>query len=262
MPPVATAEPVNKEPQAANGAVTTPTPPISTIGSDSTKSVDAAAVEEFDPDAIEEAFGLPSGSLKDVTDTATALDLVRQLTDKTLIAGLELGDQVVEPAAAPKAPAAAPASPEPGAKTTPVNAEIEALRAQLVEVKTLIQQQTETNNQRLAAELDGRIRSEIDSWESPKYGVGKSRNFNQTKAEKELRNLARTHVAGLQVQGAVVPTVEVILRRVRAFDDADFKPTRKSAAAPLGTPGTPKGAPGGGKDEPKNIHELLMRQSV
>ena len=213
---------------------------------------------EFNPATLEATFGMPAGSLKDCKDQSEALDEIREYTDKVLIAGMGLEHTTgnVQKANETKATKAE-------TKATGGNAELDALRAELVEVKQSIAKQTEAQEARVLAELDTRISSTIDSWKSPKYGVGKNRNFKQVKATRDLRQLLVTHVAGLQATGEPVVGVEMLLQRVRAFDDETFDPKKAGGATAhvLGTPGVGKDglAKGGTNDKlPRSIHHALM----
>lgn len=218
--------------------------------------------DNFDAESLEVSFGLPPGSLKDVKDQASALAAVRDLTDKTLVAGLGLPASAADDAEQKsekggKKPDAAKT------KGTPVNEEIEALRAELSEVKGFIVEQTKMQKQQLVAEVDRRLDAEVDSWASPKYGVNGSRNYKQTKAYKALRDeLVPRYLGGAQTAGVAIPTIEIVARRIRVHDDDTFTPTVTKKAdekeKPLGTPGARRDPSG---KEPNNIHEALMRNA-
>lgn len=213
---------------------------------------------EFNPAEYEASFGLPAGSLKDVTDADSALKVIREHTDKLLIAGLSAGGAADLPTAEEKP------APKPKADDKkPVasgNAEIDALRAELAEVKGTIANQTKAQQQSQLQELDRRILTEIDSWKSPKYGVGTTRNYKQVKATRALREILLTHVAGYQATGQPIPLVETALRQVRVHDDEDYKPVVKKKDGALGTPG--RSGKSGGDTTPANIHQALMQNQT
>lgn len=213
--------------------------------------------DEFNPSEYEQTFGLPAGTLKDATDAESALAAVREYADRTLTAGLGFDFQGQQKPAETKAAAKGAEDKSDGEKGSG-NAELDALRAELVEVKGMLQQNAQAQQQRMEQELERRISAEIDSWDSPKYGKSQSRNFNQTKADKEIRELMVTHITGLHAHGQPAPEVEKLLRQVRAFHDSDYSPAApKQKQAPLGTPNAAaKQAQAG--NAPRNIHEALM----
>lgn len=246
-------EEVSKTPEVVEEKTVTPQAPATSETGTVTPTDDA-----FNAEQLEQSFGLPPGSLKDVKDEASAFTVIRDFTDKTLTAGLGL----TEPARIPEPePTKKPAEDGKAKPTTPINEEVQALRAEMAEVKGFLSKQIEQQNQQFAHELDQRVSAEIDGWKSPKYGVGTNRNYKQTKAVKELKELLVTHVAGLKATGQPVSTVEVLLRRARLFDDDGYTNAFDMVSktnTPLGTPGARRDL--GGKDSaPKNIHEALMQ---
>lgn len=217
----------------------------------------------FDASSYEQSFGLPADTLKGVEDAKSALEAIREYTDKTLTAGL-LSDAVGGATVAP-----ADTSADKGAESGDTkkdaagkNPELDDLRAELSEVKESLATREKNDYDNRVAEINRRVDSEIDDWASPKYGTSKSRNFKQAKAVKELQDLVGTHIAGSKVQGKNPPVVESLLRQVRTFHDDEYKPApaKKNSDTPLGSPGTgSRSAKGDGS--PKNIHEALMGNS-
>lgn len=253
-PPDVGAQPT--DPNASGSATATSTQD----GSSASQEPAGTGTEEeaFDPSVLESQFGLPSGMLKDTTDAESALEAIRQYADSTLTAGLSHPGSPTQT----KPPAETKPETKPdGGKQGSGNAEIDALRAELVEVKSVLTQQQQAAQHAQMAEIQRRMDAEIDNWSSPKYGKGTARNFNQSKATQELRDLVGTHVAGMQATGRPIPTVEAIMRQVRAFHDADYKPSasaQQKAQAPLGTPGAAsKQIKADGA--PRNIHEALAQ---
>lgn len=224
-------------------------------------AVENQATGAFDAAAVETAFGMPAGSLADCQDNASALEAVRGFTDKTLMAGLGLGGAGGERPADERPPGKQPAAKNKAAtQADSGNAELDAMRAELAEVKGFLKTQQDQYTSSLGEQLNQRIDTEIDAWKSPKYGVGKTRNYRQAKAAGELRELLKTHVAGLQASGQPISQVEPLLRRVRAFDDETYSPAKPaSGAASLGKPGGRQGTVGGGDKTPQTIHHALMQ---
>ena len=226
--------------------------------------------EAFDAASYEASFGLPQGELDGVENAEDALVAIRNYTDKTLTAGLGVGqapNPVVEAAKVAKIANTVPAGkgvPETaikGASTTP-NPELDELRAELKEVKDSLVATKKRDYDKAVAEINHRVEAEIDKWASPLYGTSKSRNYKQTKSKAELNELIQTHLAGFDVRGKTPPVVESLLRQVRTFHDDTYVPTveRVSAAETLGAPGTGSNIAkktGG----PANIHEALMGNS-
>jgi hypothetical protein len=249
------AETITQEPEPI-----TQTTPDTVVATD-TPSTETATTDEttdaFDSSTFEVEYGLPEGTLKGVTDEESALQAVRDYTDKLLTAGLTVPQQQAAQAITGQT-AAKPA--DSADKKPSGNVELDALRAELVEVKSTIQQFTQAAQQQQIQELQRRIAAEVDRWDSPKYGKGQARNYNQIKAVRELQELVSTHVAGYVATGRNAPAVESVLRQVRVFHDEGFKPGQQKATpakqAPLGTPGGQAKAAGDG--EPRSIHHALM----
>src|SRR5690606_24857614 len=106
--------------------------------------------DAFDPAAVEEAFGLPPGSLNGVTDVDAALEQVRTYVDQTLAAGLGAEDS----SNVPETPA--PQSPEPSASKQPAKGgspDLDALRAKIETLEAKLAARDKANEERLAAEL-------------------------------------------------------------------------------------------------------------
>jgi len=148
---------------------------------------------------------------------------------------------------------------------TSKNPELDALRAEFVEVKEKLVAREQADYKQRAADLDRRVDKEIDSWASPKYGTTKSRNFKQAQSILELRGSVTTYVKGANVEGKPVSPddVEKMLRQVRVFHDDTYKPTpaSKNGDASLGSPGTGSRSVKKDDDGPKNIHEALQANS-
>ena len=221
---------------------------------------------EFNPAEIEERFGLASGELATFKDEASALAHVSSLTDNLLSAGLGAQGYTFseqQPAADKAAPAVeqqSVAAKMAKNKAQQVDkSELDALRAELSEIKTALVSQHQANQKQLQAQLDSRIRQKIDSWKSPTYGTTGARKFTQNKAEKEIRELLYTHVAGLQATGRPIPEVEVILDRVRLVHDSHFTmPKNEKKEGTVGTPGT-KSSMASKNKQPANIHEAYQQ---
>lgn len=226
-------------------------------GSSQTESSADDAQADFDAESLEISFGLPPGSLKDVKDADSAFEAVRTMTDKILTAGVGFAPPADEKPAEKKAAPKADEKPGSGG-----NAEIDALRAELAEVKGIVAQQTAQAQRQESADVERRVRSKIDSWASPKYGVTGTRNWRQTRAVQEFVDvLLPNMVAGRRAAGLAVSTkdVEAYMEQLRVFDDDTYKPTKKAAdKQTLGTPGATKGA-AEQKVAPGNIHQALMK---
>ena len=215
--------------------------------------------DEFDPAVYEESFGLTPGSLKGVETAADALKQIRAAVDKDLAAGVGYGGEEFTGGINPPEKKQAyqkiydkATDPKPSG-----NADYDALRAELTEVKTKLEDREKADQEHRMAEIDRRIAVEIDSWKSDRYGVGKGRTFTQIKAANGIVDLLRTQVIGAQKQGKAV-NIETMLRQVRAFDDDTYDPRRKPK------PGNAVGKPGtGGKSDkkgaPRSIHEAYMQ---
>jgi hypothetical protein len=212
------------------------------------------------------SFGLPPGSFKDVKDEASALEAVRQMADKLLTAGVSFVPTEEKPATKVVEKPVAKADDKPADKTvggTVPNAEIEALRAELAEVKGLLTTQAQQTQAQKQAVLKSKIEARMNSWASPKYGVAGQRNYKQTRAAQEFQEtLLPNLLAGRQASGLPIDqTIEVYMEQLRVHDDENYKPAKRDATkdTTLGTPGASKGAPGA--DAPKNIHSALMRNA-
>lgn len=209
---------------------------------------------EFDPEFYEETFGLPAGSLKDVTDAQSALDMIRSFTDRTLIAGLSGftgGADVPETKAAPAVPAAPKAEEKKGEATPTDFAKFKA--------EMMAEFDAKLNAERSAAAqaaIAQRISAKIDSWSSPKYGVGTARTYKQAREAKRLAEMVYEHANAAAALGQQV-TVESTLERLRLIDDETYAPSK--AKAQVGTPGAggKMGAKGDASKMPRNIHEAL-----
>ena len=215
---------------------------------------DAKEGEVFDVAVIEKEYGLPVGTLKDAKDEQSAYEAIKTFTDSTLTAG-GFGGGAVEQLGTP------PAKGKEVAKTVDT---IEALRAELDEVKGFLVKQQEGQRAQLEAELNRRVDSRINKWNSDKYGVAGKRTYKQTKAVKEFKEiLLPNHVQGVvNSHMPVDQEVEVYMERLRLHDDETYAPGGKKQSAkdikPLGTPGGNSGGAGGSKDgSPRNIHEAL-----
>lgn len=251
-------------------AITTPTG--SATSADATPADDAA---EFDAAELEHAFGLPQGSLKDATDAESALSIIKEHTDKTLIAGLGFAgaaaDAPADPTPAPAKGAAKGAAPAASkaaeAGQAAASESIEELRERIAKLEGALTATAQASKAQQLAELDRRMQTEIDSWKSPKYGTGKARNYAQTRAMKNLRELVATQVAGLQATNQPLPVIEKVLQQVRVFDDAESladlakQLKGKKPADAVGAPGK-TGKSGKPDGAPKNIHEAFMQSKV
>lgn len=247
-----TADPADNDPNAeSTGNELSPAQPIASTEGVSEGAVDGEDTGDFDPAAVAAMYGVPAGTLSGVEDMDGAISAIRSYTDQKLIAGLGADDDEETP----PPPAKVAADDKKGG-----NAEIDALRAELAEVKASVSKQFDRELKQKESELDRRIKAEIDSWQSPRYGVGKTRNFNQTKATKNLSKLLRTHIRGHEAGGEPLPLIEVLLRQVRVFDDDTFKPTTTKAAdkGAVGTPGTSRETKED-KDAPRSIHHAFQQ---
>ena len=219
---------------------------------------------KFDPSLIEESFGLPAGSLKGAKDEAGAYEVVRSLTDKTLVDGLSSQNVSQETFSEPETHKTAKPADKPKVDdgTAKPNKELETMRAELAEIKAAFQQQAEATQRQLVAQFDNEFLAEVDSWESPKYGVAGSRNFDQIEAVMELRySRVPLFVAGNSKSGRPLPQAAAIARSCRVHHDEGFKPGEKKEQAKsqqvLGTPGARRDVSGAGADGPRNIHEAI-----
>ena len=247
--PLESAPVANQTPNGSTGSQTTPQVPES-------DSIETTETGEFDAAAVEAAFGLPAGTLADATDQASALEAVREFTDKALLAGLNFdpnADKVVTPKATDATTTIAEAN-----KTSGGNAEIDALRAKVESLESKLTSQEKAEQARLEAELDRRFKERVDSWASPKYGVTGSRNYKQTKALNDLTQLVKTQVAGAESLKLPRTTIEILADRARLFDDETYPPAApKKSSDALGTPGARKDG-NGPNTGPANIHQALM----
>jgi hypothetical protein len=221
-----------------------------------------ANADEFNAESLEISFGLPPGSLKDVKDEASAYEAVRTMTDKILAAGVGFAPTTDDADAnATKTTTTMVAEKKPAAESkTAANPELDALRAEMAEVKGMLTRQTQQTQQQMANDLKRRMTDKMDSWASPKYGVKGNRNYKQTQAAKEFEDkLLPNLLAGYQAAGLPIDqTIETYMERLRVFDDENYKPTKKGAdkSAALGTPGSTKSV--GGDKSPRSIHHALM----
>jgi len=208
---------------------------------------------EFDSALYEQTFGLPEGSLKDTTDAATALDLIKAFTDRTLIAGMAgfAGEADIPES---KLPAEQPAKKK---AKEPENPEYAAIRAELDEVKGLLRNQKQHQEAVQMAEVKRRIFTKIDSWKSAKYGVGSARTYKQTKEANEIAGLVFQHAQAARQAGAYEPQVEASLERLRLVHDDTYELPKK-AAPQLGTPGSGGKAGSKGENQPRSIHYALL----
>lgn len=209
---------------------------------------------EFDAEFYEETFGLPAGSLKDVTDAQSALDMIRTFTDRTLISGLAgfTGGADIPVSKAPVTPPAAPKAEEKKGEASPTD--FEKFKAEM-----MAEFEAKLNAERSAAaqaEIARRISSKIDSWGSAKYGVGTARTYKQAREAKRLAEMVYEHANAAAALGQQV-TVESTLERLRLIDDETYTPTKQKAQ--VGTPGAggKMGAKGDAAKMPRNIHEAL-----
>lgn len=254
-----TTAPVTGAPPAA------PQPGAATTATSQSTGAEATSSNSFDAAPIEEAFGLPAGTLKDVKDNDSALSAVDEYINKVTVAGIGLPSPL-EQAKLAAPVAAAPATPQPGQPAAkPVEgqpqymtrADLDAYYAE----KETAQQTAQFNA--FMGELDRRLDAEIDSWASPQYGVGKQRNVKQIKAHAEVKDMIKTHIAGAVATGQVLPQAEILARRIRRLEDTTYTPGKPvQAAAPLGTPGAAKAVTTENKDGPRNIHEAVLGRKI
>lgn len=243
-------EPEDKEAEVKDAAARTP--------AGSSESQEQSQSEtEFDPGFYEETFGLPAGSLKDVTDAQSALDMIRTYTDRTLITGLagfSGGADIPDTKAASNAEQRVADDKKAGAPT-----DFEKLKAELrAEWQTELRQQQE---QAMMAETTRRVAAKIDSWGSPKYGVGNNRNYKQAREAKRLIEMVFDHARVAAARGEAV-TPEATLERLRLIDDETYVPSKGKAQ--VGTPGAggKMGAKGDAAKMPRSIHEALMQNKT
>lgn len=219
------------------------------------ESTDTKSENEFDSESLEISFGLPPGSLEDVKDEASALKMLRDHADQTLLAGL-VGEQTAA------APPVSPIAPAPPAKSKDVVADtLDGEPAMLQRIAALEAKLEDREKQFLSqqlADIERRLMVEVDSWTSPKYGVTGTRSYNQTKAMRELvYELIPNYARGARSGGVQLPEPEVIARRIRVHTDESYKPSaRKADANTGGTPGQRR-EPAGSK-QPRSIHERVF----
>lgn len=212
--------------------------------------------EEFDAERLEVDFGMAPGTLSEAKDEASAMEIIRQHADRILSAGFTVSSPATQ--TTDVSPKTEKSDMKPVEKPAEKSA-TDIIMERLDRIEGRFQQAEQSQFQQMLSEVDRRIIAEVDKWESPKYGTSKDRRFQQLAAVKELRELVATHVAGYAAQGKQAPVIESVLRQVRAFHDADFKPTKKPDATdkkPLGTPGTHAQPTTG---EARNIHEAYMK---
>jgi len=204
--------------------------------SDSTGSKESTATKsenDFDSESLELSFGLPPGSLKDVKDEASALEMLRSHTDQTLLKGLRIEP---EQSQAEFPAITKPAQGKDSAEGTPDGEPAMLKRIAALESK-LEDREKQFQAQQLA-DIERRLMSEVDSWASPKYGVTGSRTYNQTKAVRELVfELIPNYARGARSEGSQLPEPETIARRLRVHTDETYKPSKRKADS--GTSGTP-----------------------
>lgn len=240
------AEPVAEvEPIAAVESQVENTPPVDAA------PVDAAPIAEptatSDAVALAQTLGLPLGEAKTVDDVLAALIEHQNAPFEDLF-----GDDA-DDVPFPTAPAA--------------TNEVEALRTQLAERDSELQSlrgQLEAQFAAQQQQLESRLATAIDRFASPKYGVGRNRTLAQTQQAQAFRGKVLAYADTLARMGEPLPTIEVLAEQVRRIDDNTFKPDAAKPAppAPLGTPGTNRDARYGGADQPRNIHEAVMRSPV
>lgn len=219
---------------------------------------------EFNPAALEEQFGLPGGSLQDVKDEETAHAAIRDYVSRVLAAGVGLESSTAEHVAQQtKAEAKKPAGGKDKPGETATNAELESLRAEVAALKDLQDKELQRRERQALAEIDRRFMSEVNGWKSPKYGVAGHRTYEQAKAVKQLRDeLVPMYITGATTAGLGVPTIEIVARNCRKYQDESYGAKATGGATttpPLGTPGGAKRDQAG--KQPANVHEALMRMN-
>lgn len=222
--------------------------------------------DDFDAAYFEAEFGMPEGSLAEAKTPQEATAIIKEYADSMLTAGFtykpepqQMPQPGAQAASAPAKPAKKEGEKEGEKPEAPSNPELDALRAELQEVKSVLQSSVQAEQERLAQAVEQRLLAEIDKWESPKYGKGNKRNYNQIQAVKKLRDMAATHFRGYLATGKPVPSVEALMRQVRAFDDDTYTPGQKASQKPqetLGTPGSSRNREA--DNQPSNIHTALM----
>lgn len=205
--------------------------------------------DQFDPAVLEHAYGLPQGALNGAENAESATELIRAYVDRSLVEGLLSSQAAPQPADDP--PADTPAKPV--SQGTAVEQRVAALEAEIAANKQAQKAQAEED-------LKRRLLARIDSWQSPKYGVGDQRKYRQVQATRELAKLVLAHHDATTKSGQPVP-VELLADRVRLFDDEGFVPTvREKPEEALGTPGSGN-SPAKKPDQPSNIYEAFWESN-
>lgn len=200
-------------------------------------------------------------------DEKSAIEAVRSFTDKILTAGLGFASAATTETKVEKPVVKAEEKPaeKAAAAATGANAEIDSLRAELREVKGMLTEQSQRQHQNGLLELDRRVEAKIDSWASPKYGVKGNRNYKQTKAAKEFKDvLIPNLLAGRQAAGLPInQQIEVYMEQLRLHDDENYTPSKKDGdkSAALGTAGAQKAAAGAAGAAPRSIHQALINNA-
>lgn len=210
----------------------------------------------FDAASFEQDYGMPEGALADAKDEQSALELVRQHADKLLTAGFANSASQQSDNAGKETGGTANTQKE---QPSSGNEEIDKLRAKLETVESKLEQQEKQRFDAAFQEVSRRAIEEIDKWDTEKYGKTGQRSYNQMKAVRELEELYSTHLAGYTTQGKNPPTIEAVMRQIRAFhDDSGSKKSgsENKKEKPLGTPGTSR-SPGGSDNEPRSIHHAF-----
>lgn len=210
---------------------------------------------EFNAAEWEAQLGYEEGAFKDCKSVEDVLKVAAESADKTILAGLTAPAAEAEPTPFPTIDTSKPETPPVTAPAATGNAEIDALKQRLGLMEAEIKQAKEISQKAILAEQERRLLKEVDSWASPKYGVGKNRNSNQYRAFQAFVGEMRTYIAGRAAMGQDIPDIEVVARRVRAFHEGVLPKTPKGKTVPLGTPGTSKADKG--DKGPKNIYDVI-----
>jgi hypothetical protein len=237
-----------------SGEQTTPVANDSAATGTESESAGEAGESSFNPCELEEAYGLPEGTLKDAKSEQEAFDLVRSYTDNTLLASLDEG----EPAPAEEQTTKAAAKDEKPASGG--NEEVDKLRAKVDKLEGYLTKQLEQEQKRVSAELVRRFNARVDSWKSAKYGTSGKRTYKQKVAVDSLGKLIADQ-GRVEASAGRVVAIESLADRARIWDDESFQPGVKKTAetqAPVGTPGGHRQTATNDK-LPRNIHEALIR---
>lgn len=245
------------EPTTDPAASANPSDPSTPDGSSESREPEQPETDEFNAEEFEQFYGLPEGTLAGAEDAEAAAAKLQEFTDSILVQGLNWTPGAGVQQTAEQQPETSAEKPAAKSKEgeTPANPELDALRAELAEVKYALQQQSQQSQQAVMQQLKSRAATEIDSWASEKFGTSKSRNYKQNKALRELEQDFEVQLAGYQAMGRPVPPVEMVLRQLRAHHEGAAAQPKKPQQ-PLGTPGSRKPEKGG--QEPQNIHQALM----